>query len=71
MEKSELVGKILELKQAILNDNAKIRCMVISVLEDGSDMPVVVYHGDQIEYTVLATETAKALKQKILDRIGQ
>jgi len=68
-EHPELIAKILELRKTLLDEKPNIRCMVISVLEKGSDTPVVVYHGDQLEYTALAVEVAKVLRRRVVDRI--
>lgn len=70
-EKSELINKILSTRDQFVNDTStKIRCMVIGVLEEGSEYPIVVFHGDQLEYTALSVAVAKELRRRILDQIG-
>lgn len=69
-ERSEFVNKILNLKKSFLEKQPNIKCLVITALEDDSDQPVVVYHGDQLEYTALADTVAKVLRKRVIDRIG-
>ena len=64
-----LVDKILDLRKQLLKDQPNIRCLVITALEEESDQPVVVYHGDQLEYTAMAVTVAKVLRKRILDRV--
>ena len=69
-DQTELVAKILGLRKSLLDDRPNIRCVVISVLEEGSDSPIVIYHGDQIEYTALSIEVARVLRQRVLEKIN-
>lgn len=68
-EHPALVDKILDLRKHLLEDQPNIKCLVITALEEESDQPVVVYHGDQLEYTAVAVTVAKVLRQRVLDRI--
>lgn len=72
MEKRpESINKILELRANLLADCPNIKCLVITALENDSDQSMVVYHGEQLDYTALAITTAKILRERVLDRIGR
>ena len=68
-DQDETINKALELKKSLLETMPNIRCFVISILENNSEYPIVIYHGDQLEYTALSVEVAKALRKRIIDRI--
>lgn len=70
-EHPEVVNKILELRKNLLTSHPNIKCLVITALENDSDQPVVIYHGEQLEYTALAVTAAKVLRERVLDRIGR
>lgn len=70
-DKPELVDKILELRDRLTNDEStNIRCLIIGALEEDSQYPIVVFHGDQLEYTALSVAVAKELRKRALDQIG-
>ena len=69
-EKPELASKILDLRKSLLESQPNIKCLVITALENDSDQPVVIYHGDQLEYTSLAVAVAGVLRKRVMDRIG-
>ena len=64
-----LIDKILDLRKQLLNDQPNIRCLIITALEEESDQPVVVYHGDQLEYTAMSVAVARVLRKRVIDRI--
>ena len=68
-EQPNMIDKILSLKENLLDDCKDIRSLVITAIKEDSDQPVVIYHGDQLEYTALAVTVAKVLRQRILNRI--
>ncbi len=47
-----------------------MRCLVFSVLPENDQNPMVVFDGDILDYTALATTVARELRKRILDRIG-
>ena len=66
---NELVVKILSHRDQFLKECPNIRCLIFTVLEENSDQPIVVFHGDQVEYTALSVAIAKVLRQRIIDRV--
>jgi hypothetical protein len=52
-----------------LADKHQLKCALFVALPSDSDNPVVVMHGDLLDYTKLSVVTARHLRQRIINQI--
>lgn len=63
-----LMKEMLEIREN-LKEKYDIKCMTFAALLDDSDTPIVVFDGDKLNYTQLATQVAKRFRNDILKLI--
>ena len=61
--------ELLEYREAFIK-KYNIRCLLFAALPEKNENPIVVFDGEVLDYTALATTVARELRKRVLDRIG-
>lgn len=68
-DRHELILDDMQKCRERLVETHQLRCALLIALPSDSDNPVVVMHGDVLDYTKLSIVTARHLRQRIISQI--